>query len=174
MATQPYTTLHKKGDVMQKAAINANIDSLLVMRAGPGSGQSRALLGRVFYLLSQNVPPVKIVVLMFGNEVSERFRRGLMLMSGIVLPLVYTIHAYAAFLYKCLLRTYNGQFDIVDSLSFAEKIPLTADSDVPHRPELINLDGRNIAEDIVRQESDIWLKIRSSGTFRAHCIRVAD
>ena len=72
MATQPYTTLHEEGDVMQKAAINANIDSLLVMRAGPGSGKSRTLLGRVLYLLSQNVPPVKIVVLMFGTEDAKR------------------------------------------------------------------------------------------------------
>jgi len=74
-----------------------------------------------------------------------------------------------------LLRTNNGQVDIVDSVSFAERIlQKTADSDVRHRPGLINLDGRNIAEDIVRQDLDIWLKIRTLGTFRAHCIRVAD
>jgi len=114
MAIQPYTTLHEEGDVMQKAAINANIDPLLAIRAGPGSGQSRALLDRMLYLLSQNVPPEKMVVLMFGNEDAKRFRRELMLKSGIVLPFVCNIHAYAAFLYKCFLRTNNGQVDIVD------------------------------------------------------------
>jgi len=120
MAIQPYTTLHEEGDAMQKAAINANIDLLLLMRAGPGSGLSRRLLGRVLYLLSQNVPPEKIVVLMFGNEDAERFKRGLMLKSGITLPFVCTIHAYAAFLYKCFLRTNNGQVHRVDSVSFAD------------------------------------------------------
>jgi len=147
MATQPYTTLHEEGDVMQKAAINANIGSLLVIRAGPGSGLSRTLLGRGLYLLSQNIPPEKMVVLIFGNEDAKRFRRELLLKSGIMLPIVCTIHAYAAFLYKCFLRTNNGQVDIVDSVSFAERILQTADSNDPHQPGLINLDGRNIAEE---------------------------
>jgi len=67
-----------------------------------------------------------------------------------------------------------GQVDIVDSVSFAERILQTADSNDPHRPGHINLDGRNIAEDVVRQDLDIWLKIRTLGTFCAHCIRIAD
>ncbi len=46
----------------------------LLLEAGPGTGKTRTLVGRIVYLLEQGVPPTAILVLTFSNRAAEEMR----------------------------------------------------------------------------------------------------
>ena len=46
----------------------------LLLEAGPGTGKTRTLIGRIVFLLEQNVPPSSILALTFSNRAAEEMR----------------------------------------------------------------------------------------------------
>lgn len=46
-----------------------------MLEAGPGTGKTRTLIGRVLWLLSQGVKPENILILTFSNKAAEELRR---------------------------------------------------------------------------------------------------
>jgi DNA helicase-2/ATP-dependent DNA helicase PcrA len=46
----------------------------LLLGAGPGTGKTRALVGRILFLLEEGVPPSSILALTFSNKAAEEMR----------------------------------------------------------------------------------------------------
>ncbi len=46
----------------------------LLLEAGPGTGKTRTLVGRIVFLLEQGVPPTSILALTFSNRAAEELR----------------------------------------------------------------------------------------------------
>lgn len=46
----------------------------LLLEAGPGTGKTRTLVGRIVFLLEQGVPPTAILALTFSNRAAEELR----------------------------------------------------------------------------------------------------
>lgn len=89
-------------DASQAAAARAAGPALVV--AGPGSGKTKTLVGRVAHLTAERgVPPERILALTFSNKAAGEMRERLMQsgLPGERIP-VMTIHAFAA----TLLREY--------------------------------------------------------------------
>lgn len=103
VARRPY-------DEFQQAAIEASTPALVV--AGPGSGKTSTLIGRVEYLVQQlAVPPHQILALTFSRKAAQEMQERLqtMLLNGSdesgsqPIPKVCTFHAFCA----DLLRQYG-------------------------------------------------------------------
>ncbi len=60
-------------DPSQKDAAHAPRGPLL-LEAGPGTGKTRTLVGRIVFLLEQGVPPTAILALTFSNRAAEEMR----------------------------------------------------------------------------------------------------
>lgn len=60
-------------DPSQREAARAERGPLL-LQAGPGTGKTRALVGRIIFLLEKGVPPSSILALTFSNKASEEMR----------------------------------------------------------------------------------------------------
>lgn len=60
-------------DASQRAAARSEHTPLLVA-AGPGTGKTRALIGRILYLLETGVEPQSILTLTFSNKAAEEMR----------------------------------------------------------------------------------------------------
>jgi DNA helicase-2/ATP-dependent DNA helicase PcrA len=96
----------KASDLYQQAAIEAPTPALVV--AGPGSGKTSTLVGRVRYLIeAQGVPPQRILALTFSNKAAREMRERI---AGAIgeqpnLPTVSTFHSFCAE----LLRLYAAQ-----------------------------------------------------------------
>jgi DNA helicase-2/ATP-dependent DNA helicase PcrA len=60
-------------DASQSAAAHCEAGPLL-LEAGPGTGKTRTLIGRVEYLLAQGVAPVSILILTFSRKAAEELR----------------------------------------------------------------------------------------------------
>ena len=60
-------------DTSQQRAAHAEKGPLLI-EAGPGTGKTRALVGRIAFLLNQNVNPSSILALTFSNKAAEEMR----------------------------------------------------------------------------------------------------
>jgi DNA helicase-2/ATP-dependent DNA helicase PcrA len=60
-------------DKSQQAAAHSTHTPLLVA-AGPGTGKTRTLVGRILHLLNEDVAPDKIVALTFSNKAGEEMR----------------------------------------------------------------------------------------------------
>src|SRR5918911_787914 len=60
-------------DESQRAAAHSTHTPLLVA-AGPGTGKTRTLVGRILHLLNEGVAPDKIIALTFSNKAGEEMR----------------------------------------------------------------------------------------------------
>ncbi len=60
-------------DPSQEEAAHAPRGPLL-LEAGPGTGKTRTLVGRIVFLLEQGVPPTAILALTFSNRAAEEMR----------------------------------------------------------------------------------------------------
>lgn len=114
---QPAPAPRKSYDEFQQAAIEAPTPALIV--AGPGSGKTSTLIGRVEYLIqAQNVQPRHILALTFSRkaaaEMQERLQK--VLDPGMVLPTVSTFHAFCAE----LLRTYGQLVGLRQDFAFVD------------------------------------------------------
>ena len=133
-ASQEKPRAKKAYDEFQQAAIEAATPALVV--AGPGSGKTSTLIGRVEYLLqSQGMHPEQILALTFSRKAAQEMQERLqqILPAGLPSPAISTFHAFCA----DLLRTYGShvglrqEFSLVDDAegyfllqSLAESLPL--------------------------------------------------
>jgi Superfamily I DNA and RNA helicases len=106
-STQPsLTASRKRYDNFQQAAISAQTPALII--AGPGSGKTSTLIGRIDYLVNTHqIPATEILALTFSRkatqEMEERLHQMLPITAGF--PHVSTFHAFCA----DLLREYGKQ-----------------------------------------------------------------
>ncbi len=82
-------------DRSQEAAAHAPRGPVLV-DAGPGTGKTRTLCGRVVYLLDARVPPRAILALTFSNKAAEEMRERVFRIRPDAAPQIWmgTFHAY--------------------------------------------------------------------------------
>lgn len=107
----------KRYDEFQQAAIEAPTPALIV--AGPGSGKTSTLIGRVEYLVhTLGVQPQQILALTFSRKAAQEMqeRLGLALQAQQGLPTVSTFHAFCAE----LLRTYGEQVGLREGFTFVD------------------------------------------------------
>ncbi len=82
-------------DTFQQAAIEAPTPALIV--AGPGSGKTSTLIGRVEYTVrTLGVLPQHILALTFSRKAAQEMEERLQLVLAGSLPTVSTFHAYCA------------------------------------------------------------------------------
>ncbi|MCR5813769.1 MAG: UvrD-helicase domain-containing protein [Desulfovibrio sp.] len=78
----------------QQAAIQTSLAPTLVL-AGPGSGKTHLLMGRIGYLLEQGHKAEKILAITFTRRAAEEMRKRLMTQLGHDnLPVCTTLHAF--------------------------------------------------------------------------------
>jgi DNA helicase-2/ATP-dependent DNA helicase PcrA len=95
--TQTMHTSKKEYDEFQQAAIKAPTPALIV--AGPGSGKTSTLIGRVEYLINtQGIAPENILALTFSRKAAEEMQERLqgVLDTQSTFPTVSTFHAFCA------------------------------------------------------------------------------
>jgi len=172
---QSYNLLWTQADPMQQAAIRANKEKLLLIRAGPGSGKSMTLMGRILHLLDEGIAPERIVLLMYGNEDAKRFKKDLMQKTKLTLPFVSTIHAYAVFLQKCFLRSNAQHGDVIGEKDFADRVMQAVEKNDPKIDDVTRIEIiSSIPEDELPKDLESWLINRSIGRCHADYVRVAD
>jgi superfamily I DNA/RNA helicase/CRISPR/Cas system-associated exonuclease Cas4 (RecB family) len=114
-------------DESQRAAAHSARTPLLVA-AGPGTGKTRTLVGRILQLLEGGVAPDKIVALTFSNKAGEEMRERIERLAPEAAPKIWvgTFHAFGLE----LLRRYWQQaalpprarvLDPVDALFILER-----------------------------------------------------
>ena len=97
LAHRNYFTPKKEYDEFQQAAIEAPTPALIV--AGPGSGKTSTLIGRVEYLIdTQGIAPENILALTFSRKAAEEMQERLqsVLDAQAAFPTVSTFHAFCA------------------------------------------------------------------------------
>src|SRR6266480_5368591 len=95
--TETIQTRKKEYDEDQQAAIEAPTPALIV--AGPGSGKTSTLIGRVEYLIhAQGIAPENILALTFSRKAAEEMQERLhgVLDTQFAFPTVSTFHAFCA------------------------------------------------------------------------------
>ncbi len=105
-ASQRAAAVAKPPDPWQQAAIVAPTPALVV--AGPGSGKTSTLVGRVRYLIEERgIAPQCLLALTFSNKAAREMRERIagLLGTGAALPTVSTFHSFCAE----LLRLYAPQ-----------------------------------------------------------------
>ncbi len=93
-----FVTLDARGltlDESQRAAAHSTHTPLLVA-AGPGTGKTRTLVGRILHLLGDGVAPDKIVALTFSNKAGEEMRERVERFASDAAPKIWigTFHAF--------------------------------------------------------------------------------
>lgn len=126
-AFAPPDTAASTLDESQRAAAHSTHTPLLVA-AGPGTGKTRTLVGRILHLLDESVAPDKIVALTFSNKAGEEMRERVERLAPDAAPGIWigTFHAFGLE----LLRRYWQQaalpprarvLDPVDALFILER-----------------------------------------------------
>ncbi len=108
----------KQFDEFQQAAIEAPAPALIV--AGPGSGKTSTLIGRVEYLIQTlGVAPEHILALTFSRKAAEEMQERLhsVLDAQGEFPTVSTFHAFCAE----LLRTYGSLVGLRQDFAFVDQ-----------------------------------------------------
>jgi superfamily I DNA/RNA helicase len=82
----------------------------LLVEAGPGTGKTRTLVGRILYLLDQGVAPSSILALTFSNKAAEEMRTRVAGMAPEQAPHIWmgTFHAFGLE----LLRKYGTRIGL--------------------------------------------------------------
>ena len=82
-------------DESQRAAAHSAHTPLLVA-AGPGTGKTRTLVGRILHLLDEGIAPEKIVALTFSNKAGEEMRERVERFAPEAAPKIWigTFHAF--------------------------------------------------------------------------------
>ncbi len=88
------TSLKLLYTVSQQQAIRAGPHPILVF-AGPGSGKTHTLIGRLSYLLSQKINPQDILVVTFSRRAAEELKSRVQHSLDVHFPYVDTLHALA-------------------------------------------------------------------------------
>ena len=115
-------------DLSQKEAAHAQRGPLL-LEAGPGTGKTRTLVGRISFILNKNVPPEAILALTFSNRAAGEMRSRVAEANPKEAPRIWigTFHAFGLE----LLRKYGTHLglppritvlDSSDSISLLERM----------------------------------------------------
>lgn len=82
-------------DPSQRVAVGVEHGPLL-LDAGPGTGKTRALVGRILYLLEEGVAPASILALTFSNKAAEEMRSRIARVAPDVASRIWvgTFHAF--------------------------------------------------------------------------------
>lgn len=82
-------------DESQREAAHA-ADGPLLIEAGPGTGKTRTLVGRVLHLLGRGVAPENILALTFSNKAAEEMRERVEMFAPAAAPRIWmgTLHAF--------------------------------------------------------------------------------
>jgi superfamily I DNA/RNA helicase len=114
-------------DESQSAAAHSAQTPLLVA-AGPGTGKTRTLVGRLLYLLHEGTPPDKIVALTFSNKAGEEMRQRIERLAPDAAPKIWigTFHAFGLELLRrywqqAALPPHARVLDPVDALFILER-----------------------------------------------------
>ena len=113
----------------------------LLLEAGPGTGKTRTLVGRIVFLLEQKVPPTAILALTFSNRAAEEMRARVAEANPEDAPHIWigTFHAFCLE----LLRKYGTHLglpsrisvlDPSDSIALLER--MLSDLDLDHYQNL--------------------------------------
>ena len=112
----------KRYDEFQRAAIEAPTPALIV--AGPGSGKTSTLIGRVEHLIhTLGVPPQRILALTFSRKAAQEMQERLQLLlsddmqARFTLPEVSTFHAFCA----NLLRQYGQEVGLREDFTLIDE-----------------------------------------------------
>jgi len=101
-------------DPSQEEAAHAARGPLL-LEAGPGTGKTRTLVGRIVFLIRQNVAPSSILALTFSNRAAEEMRSRVAEIEPEAAPQIWTgtFHAFGLE----LLRKYGTRLGLPTRLS---------------------------------------------------------
>src|SRR6266702_588349 len=116
-STETILSLNKQYDEFQQAAIEAPTPALIV--AGPGSGKTSTLIGRVEYLIhTLGIAPENILALTFSRKAAEEMQERLhsVLDAQATFPTVSTFHAFCAE----LLRTHGNLVGLRQDFAFVD------------------------------------------------------
>ncbi|KAJ3165375.1 Tripartite DNA replication factor [Geranomyces variabilis] len=96
-------------DKDQLLAVTTDKDTPLLINAGPGTGKTNTLVGRILYLLSVGVLPHQLIVITFTRKAAEALVDRCGQLRGedrpLFLPFVKTIDALAAFFCNVFVRS---------------------------------------------------------------------
>ncbi len=106
-------------DPSQRAAAEVPRGPVLVS-AGPGTGKTRTLVGRVLYLIERGVPPRRILSVTFSNRAADEMRARLILAAPEHAHQlnISTIHAFCLE----LLRRYHKAAGLPPDIAIADEI----------------------------------------------------
>lgn len=92
----------------------------LLVEAGPGTGKTKTLVGRIEFLLTQNVHPTSILSLTFSNKAAEEMRSRVAIASRDVAHQIWmgTFHAFGLE----LLRKYGFKIGIKPDFTILDPI----------------------------------------------------
>jgi superfamily I DNA/RNA helicase len=114
-------------DESQRAAAHSAHTPLLVA-AGPGTGKTRTLVGRILHLLDEGVAPDKIAALTFSNKAGEEMRERVERFAPDAAPKIWigTFHAFGLELLRrywqeAMLPPRARVLDPVDALFILER-----------------------------------------------------
>src|SRR6266700_362063 len=116
-STETILARNKQYDEFQRAAIEAPTPALIV--AGPGSGKTSTLIGRVEYLIhTQGIAPENILALTFSRKAAEEMQERLqnVLDDQVSFPTVSTFHAFCAE----QLRSYGNLVGLGQDFTFVD------------------------------------------------------
>src|SRR6266566_2220656 len=116
-STETILSPDKQYDEFQQVAIEAPTPALIV--AGPGSGKTSTLIGRIEYLLhTQGIAPENILALTFSRKAAEEMQERLqnVLDDQVSFPTVSTFHAFCAE----QLRSYGNLVGLGQDFTFVD------------------------------------------------------
>ncbi|KNC96872.1 hypothetical protein, variant [Spizellomyces punctatus DAOM BR117] len=172
----------------QLSAVLADKERPLLVNAGPGTGKTATLVGRILFLLSQQISPHRLIVITFTKNAAETLKTRISSLAGyhrpINLPFVRTIDSLASFycrqfiedppntvipdeeyIKKLLDRLYESNPDIEASRTSLENA-LSSLYRTAHLCDAL----RPYAERITEIEHELWRE--GICTHRARLIRV--
>ncbi len=105
-------------DDSQQAAVTTATPALIV--AGPGTGKTSTLVGRVRWLVEQGIDPASVLALTFSRKAAQEMQERIAaaLGAGTVLPTVTTFHRFGADLLRAYghLAGLRPDFRLVDEI----------------------------------------------------------
>ncbi len=106
-------------DNSQREAAHAATGPVLV-EAGPGTGKTHTLIGRVLHLLELNHPPSSILALTYSNRAAEEMRHRISQVAPDAATSLWvgTIHAFGL----DLLSKYGGKLGLPPSLAMLDQV----------------------------------------------------
>lgn len=110
-------------DPSQKVAAEHQGSPLLV-EAGPGTGKTRTLVGRIEFLLSQGVPPASILALTFSNKAAREIRERVAAKMPGAAPEIWsgTFHAFGLE----ILRKYGHLIGVAQPVKLLDQADILA------------------------------------------------